>query len=98
MRKHPPAANLARVATKDYKVPNSHYTIPKGMFVLVPAYGVHHDPEYFENPEEFDPKRFEPEQIQMRPSFSFVPFGSGPRNWSVLPLHNLYSTNWYGND
>lgn len=80
LRKHPPASNLARVATKDYKVPNSHFTIPKGMLVLVPVYGIHHDPDIYENPEEFDPNRFSPEQIQQRPSGSFLPFGDGPRN------------------
>lgn len=77
LRKHPPASNLIRVATKNYKVPNSHYTIPKGMMVLIPIYGIHHDPDYYENPEEFEPKRFTPEEVKMRPSCSFLPFGDG---------------------
>lgn len=80
LRKHPPAANLARVATKDYKVPNSHYTMPKGMFVITPTYAIHHDPEFYENPEEFDPNRFTPERVKSRPSCTFLPFGDGPRN------------------
>lgn len=80
LRKHPPASNLARVATKNYPVPNSNYTIPKGMMVLVPVYAIHHDPEIYTNPEEFEPKRFAAEQIRSRPSCSFLPFGDGPRN------------------
>lgn len=80
LRKHPPAANLARVATKNYKVPNSHFLVPKGMFILVPVYGIHHDPEFHENPEQFDPHRFDPDVANKRPSCSFIPFGDGPRN------------------
>ncbi|XP_055312119.1 cytochrome P450 6a8-like [Sitodiplosis mosellana] len=80
LRKHPPASNLARIATKNYKVPNSDYTIPEGMFVLVPVYAIHHDPDYYENPEEFDPTRFSPEQVKQRQSCCFIPFGDGPRN------------------
>lgn len=77
---HPPASNLARVATKDYKVPNSDYVMPQGLFVLIPVYAIHHDPEIYENPEEFNPNRFSPDEIKMRPSSTFLPFGDGPRN------------------
>ncbi|XP_031624600.1 probable cytochrome P450 6a20 [Contarinia nasturtii] len=80
LRKHPPASNLARMATSNYKLPNSNYTVPEGMMVIIPVYGIHHDPEIYENPEKFDPNRFTPEQIQQRPSCTFLPFGEGPRN------------------
>lgn len=54
--------------------------VPAGMTVIVPIYAIHHDPEIYENPDEFDPNRFGPEQVKLRPSCSFLPFGDGPRN------------------
>lgn len=50
------------------------------MMVIVPTYAIHHDPEIYENPEEFKPERFTPEASKLRPSSSFLPFGEGPRN------------------
>ncbi|KAF4519173.1 hypothetical protein B566_EDAN008236 [Ephemera danica] len=43
-------------------------------------YGLHHDPEYFPDPERFDPERFNEENKSKLKSFTYMPFGSGPRN------------------
>lgn len=47
---------------------------------MIPVYGIHHDPEIYEEPEKFIPERFEPDQVKLRPSCTFLPFGDGPRN------------------
>lgn len=47
---------------------------------MIPVYAIHHDPEYYEDPETFKPERFEPAAVQSRPSCSFLAFGEGPRN------------------
>lgn len=72
--------NLYRSATKDYKVPNTNFTIKKGTKVYIPVYDIHHDPEIYANPDVFDPDRFTPDEISKRPSCSFLAFGDGPRN------------------
>lgn len=41
---------------------------------------MHRDPVIYENPELFDPERFNPERKQKIASSTYVPFGIGPRN------------------
>ncbi len=40
---------------------------------------IHHIPEFWDKPEEFDPERFLPEKIKNRPRFAYFPFGAGSR-------------------
>lgn len=37
------------------------------------------DPEYFAEPEKFDPLRFSPENIDRVPKYAYLPFSGGPR-------------------
>ncbi len=55
------------------------FPIRPGTRVTVCPYVLHHSPEYWENPEGFDPERFLPERSETRPKFAYVPFGGGPR-------------------
>lgn len=80
LRKYPPGIVLSRVSNKDYKVPDTDVVLPKGSEVLIPVLGLHKDPEYFPNPEKFDPDRFSLENKKTRPSCTYLPFGEGPRN------------------
>lgn len=47
---------------------------------MIPIFDFHHDPEYFPDPEKFDPERFTLENKKTRHQFSYLPFGEGPRN------------------
>lgn len=73
-------AHLARIATKPYQHSNPKYFIDAGTGVLVSTLGIHHDPEFYPEPEKFIPERFDEEQVKKRPTCAFLPFGAGPRN------------------
>ncbi|RZC38867.1 p450 domain containing protein, partial [Asbolus verrucosus] len=53
--------------------------IEKGTTIILPLYGLHHDPQYFENPETFTPERFVGANKENLTKYAFLPFGEGPR-------------------
>ncbi|GJQ88379.1 Cyp6a9 [Trypoxylus dichotomus] len=79
LRKYPPIPFVMRSCIKDYKIPNSDIVLKTGTDVFVTVLGVHHDPEYYPDPQRFDPERFSEENKNKRPDFAFLPFGKGPR-------------------
>ncbi|XP_072124800.1 cytochrome P450 3A30-like isoform X1 [Mobula birostris] len=78
LRLYPPAPRLDRVCKKDVKL--NGVTIPKDTVIVVPAYVLHRDPKYWEEPEEFRPERFSKEESMSRNPSTLLPFGMGPRN------------------
>ena len=79
LRKYPPLTDLTRIAEKDYKVEGTQFVIEAGTQVVIPAMSIHHDPEYYPDPETFDPERFTSEESNKRNNFTFLAFGEGPR-------------------
>lgn len=79
LRKHPPVLTVDRMCSKAYKLENENIIIPSGTSVIVSTYGIHYDPEYYPNPEKFDPDRFSPENIGNINPYTYLPFGEGPR-------------------
>jgi cytochrome P450 len=77
MRLYPPTWRLVRRALKDFPV--GEHCIPAGALVVVCQYTMHRDPRFFPEPEAFDPERWTREARTERPSYSFFPFGGGPR-------------------
>jgi cytochrome P450 family 6 len=68
-----------RECNKNYTLPESDVKIRVGDQVIIPVYGLHHDPKYFPDPDVFDPERFTEEAKKTRPALSFIAFGDGPR-------------------
>lgn len=56
LRFFPFGGRLERVCKKDVEV--NGVSILKGMVVMVPLYVLHHNPEYWPEPEEFRPERY----------------------------------------
>ncbi|KAJ3666881.1 hypothetical protein Zmor_002308 [Zophobas morio] len=79
LRKYPPAPVFLRKCTKTYRVPETDVIIEEGLSVLIPAYGLHRDPEYFPDPEKFDPGRFNEDNKTKIWDYTYIPFGDGPR-------------------
>lgn len=79
MRINPPIFILLRKATEDYIIRDTNMKIDKGTQVIISNYGFHMDPQYFPEPERFDPERFSKRNIATRHPFAFLPYGEGPR-------------------
>ena len=77
MRLYPPAPIISREVTSEFTV--GSYTIPAGTVIYVPIYAVHHHADIWEDPQVFDPDRFEHEAARSRHRYAFMPFGAGPR-------------------
>ena len=76
LRLFPPAWVMSRKAVKDDEV--GGYLIPRGATVFVSPYLTHRHPDFWPNPEGFDPERFRRGATPHAP-FAYFPFGGGPR-------------------
>ncbi len=77
MRLYPPAYAVGRENIEKDEVLGQ--TIPAKSVFLLSIYALHQDPQYYPNPEKFDPDRFAPELVKQRPKLAYLPFGAGPR-------------------
>ena len=96
MRLYPPAWTLnTRQAVEDTAV--GDYLIPKDRLIFVSPYVMHRRPEFFPDPERFDPERFTPGNEKELPRYAYVPFGAGPRvcignSFAMMEAHLILAT------
>ncbi|KAJ3659328.1 hypothetical protein Zmor_011019 [Zophobas morio] len=79
LRLYPSVALIGRKLGEEL-ITATGYRIPKDTFVYLQIYDLHHNPEFYPDPEKFDPDRFLPENTKDRHPFAYVPFSAGPRN------------------
>ena len=94
LRLYPPFWMVDRMALADDRA--GDVAIPRGSTVVVFIYGVHHSPQYWENPETFDPERFTKAKEKLHTPFAHLPFGAGPRgciggNYAMLQILMILS-------
>jgi len=77
MRVYPPAYALSR-ACNDADVVGGYAVQPNSVITLSP-YITHRLPEFWDDPDRFDPERFAPAKNAARHRFAYIPFGAGPR-------------------
>jgi cytochrome P450 len=84
MRLYPPVWSMSRKAIGDDKVEGYH--VAAGSLVIVSPYTLHRRPDFWPDPERFDPNRFSPEAVEGRLPHSFIPFSVGSRTCIGRPF------------
>ena len=78
MRLYPPIWGLIRVATENDEIGGK--PIYPGDRIVLFAYGAHHNPKFWEEPEEFRPERWMGGGAKKQVKYSYLPFGGGKRS------------------
>jgi cytochrome P450 len=79
LRLQNPVTKVEREANDDYVLGDTGITLNRHSIVAIPIHAIHHDPEYFPNPNQFRPERFYGEEKQNIKPYTYLPFGGGPR-------------------
>ncbi|BDX34311.1 NADPH--cytochrome P450 reductase [Mycobacterium antarcticum] len=79
LRLSPPVLSFDRMALADTVI-GGKYPVKQGEAVTVLTGALHRQPQWGDNPELFDPSRFDPVVAEDRSTASFKPFGTGERS------------------
>ncbi|XP_066993572.2 cytochrome P450 4C1 isoform X2 [Anabrus simplex] len=80
LRLCPSVPVIGRHLGEDLTIKTGNLRIPASSSVLISPYLLHRNPDYYDEPEKFDPDRFLPENCQRRHPYAYIPFSAGPRN------------------
>ena len=78
LRLYPSVWTFPRAAVADDVIGGYH--IPAGSLIFPSQYLTHRHPDFWENPERFEPERFTSERSAHRARYAYYPFGGGPRS------------------
>merc|ERR1719373_1144136 len=70
---------MDRLCKKDWTSPDGKLNIKEGTYIRFPYYVIHHNPDFWPEPELFKPERFLKENAHNIKPYSFLSFMSGPR-------------------
>lgn len=76
MRVYPPAYIMERATTQPLQC--GEYVIPAGKTLLLSPYAMHRHPDYYPDPERFDPDRWDANGVGQVPNYAYYPFAGGP--------------------
>ena len=77
LRLYPPAWVVSRRAIEEDEV--GGFYVPPKTDILMSPFAIQRNPDIWENPEKFDPCRFEKEKMKAMHRYAYFPFGGGPR-------------------
>jgi len=77
LRLYPPAWLITRQSIETDRIQG--YQIPPRSLIILSPYTIHRHPEYWVEPDRFDPDRFTAENANKTPRYAYIPFGGGPR-------------------
>ncbi|XP_019894814.2 cytochrome P450 6a22-like [Musca domestica] len=82
LRKYPIVPAMLRLCRESCSLntKSGPLEIPEGATLMLPIYSIHNDEDFYPNPKEFLPERFEESSEKQRPTHTFLTFGDGPRN------------------
>ncbi|XP_054157193.1 cytochrome P450 3A8-like [Oppia nitens] len=80
LRVYNPISTVGRMAAREYTVGDTGITVPKGMLIMCDIQSLHRNPEYFPDPDRWNPERFMPYNRDKLVPYTYMPFGLGPRN------------------
>ena len=78
MRCHTVSPILLRTACNAFEFEG--HRVPAGTSLWLALAVVHHDPDYYPNPDRFEPERHLPPRLESERKGAFVPFGIGPHS------------------
>nr|QPF77607.1 cytochrome P450 monooxygenase CYP6AE134v2 [Ostrinia furnacalis] len=78
LRLYPVLGLITREVIEDYTLPTGVH-LDKGVRIHLPVYHLHHNPEFFPEPEVYRPDRFLGEEKRKIVPHTYMPFGDGPR-------------------
>jgi sterol 14-demethylase len=90
LRLHPPLILLMRRVIED--IDYNGTLIESGKTVAISTYGSHRNPDFFPDPERFDPHRAKPDTL-----WAYIPFGGGPHKcagnaFAMMQLKSIFAT------
>ncbi|PLB35581.1 cytochrome P450 [Aspergillus candidus] len=77
-RRHNPSYQPGRTAQLDLILPGG-YKIPKDSVVVAALHHIHMNADHWDNPQQFNPDRWDTEQVKNRHKASYIPFATGQR-------------------
>ena len=86
-----PLGNLERRCAREYRVAGTNAVVKPGTMVQIPGYNMMRDPEYFDNPLDFDPTRWSRERQANQSPYLLMTFGNTRKFQLIcITLDTLY--------
>ncbi|XP_065660086.1 cytochrome P450 4V2 [Hydra vulgaris] len=78
LRLYPPVPLISRYIEEDMMIDGQF--IPKKSEIAIHVMMIHLNPEYWKDPHNFIPERFDQDDFVKRNPYTYIPFSAGPRN------------------